>query len=84
MGDFNITAPDREKLQNFLGRNYGLRLDEDIKESTNRGGTVIDLTFSRNVASACKPYVCYFSYHRPAFNRITLDGGLGQRIREEI
>lgn len=72
MGDFNTTIQDRDRLSDFLAKHFNLTLKNNPDESTTLGGTCIDLTFSRNLDLACQPYISYFYYHRPVFNKITL------------
>lgn len=70
MGDFNTTSQNREKLTEFLKNHLNLTLKNNPEEATTLGSSCIDLTFSRHLDLHCKPYVSYFSYHRPIFNRI--------------
>lgn len=72
LGDFNISESERPKLEQYLEHDFGLKLQNDTSEKTTLGNTCIDLTFSRNTELQCKPFVAYFSYHRPVFNKICI------------
>lgn len=65
-GDFNIDVLKRENVD-FLTLMSDLRLTlaNDVRQTTTHGGTVLDLTFTRNIHASITRYVCYFSYHRP-------------------
>jgi hypothetical protein len=49
-----------------------MELKNDLTEQTTLSGRCIDLSFSRYMHLICEPYVSYFSYHYPVFNKITL------------
>ena len=78
MGDFNTSETDRLKLEHSLEREFSLQLITNPNEGTTLGNTCIDLTFSRGLNLTCKPYVSYFSYHRPVFNKIHLGADKNQ------
>jgi hypothetical protein len=74
VGDFNISKDNRAKLKEHLSKHFHLELKNDPAEQTTLSGSCIALTFSRytRMHLICKPYVSYFSYHYPVFNKITL------------
>jgi exonuclease III len=72
VGDFNISEDDQAKLKEYLHKHFHLELKNDPGKQTMLSGSCINLTFSRYMHLICKPYVSYFSYHCPVFNKITL------------
>ena len=69
-GDFNLNIVDNPLLCDFM-MGFGLNYI-DSTGSTTLGGTKIDHTFAKNIEISSKTSVCYFSYHRPIFIRVTL------------
>lgn len=70
-GDFNVNIDDDRWLIELFQRDFGLTYIPS-PYSTTLGNTTLDLTFTRDIGATCVPYVSYFSYHRPLFNKIKL------------
>lgn len=70
-GDFNTNIDDDAWLIELLRSDFGLTYITSPYPTT-LGNTRIDLTFVKNLDTDSMPYVSYFSYHRPLFNKIKL------------
>lgn len=68
-GDFNSKVEDDPWIIDFMDEDYGMAYIPP-PHPTTIGNTTIDLTFARDLTIEVMPYVAYFSYHRPLFNRI--------------
>ena len=71
-GDFNldVSKPDCSEFLEFMRENFGLKLANDVRKTTTKNGTVLDLTFIRNMTAEVTRFVSYFSYHRPILSVI--------------
>ncbi|XP_038117306.1 ATP-dependent DNA helicase PIF1-like [Culex quinquefasciatus] len=71
-GDFNldVSKQDSSRFVEFMAYHFKLRLSNDVKKTTTLGGTVLDLTFTKNIEAAVTRYASYFSYHRPMLSVI--------------
>jgi hypothetical protein len=69
-GDCNVEALN-DRLKQFLNK-FRLVLTTDPTDIATFKNTVIDLTFSRDISAACKPYISYCSYHCPALSSTQL------------
>ena len=66
-GDFNVDVSKQEndKFVKFMFDHFKLCLTTNVKEPTTLGGTVLDLTFTKNIKAEVTRFISYFSYHRP-------------------
>lgn len=65
-GDINMDLKKKENEQfvNFMEETFGLTLKTNPGLATTRGGSCIDMVFTRHLDKIdCKNYVSYFSYH---------------------
>ncbi|KAL1399892.1 hypothetical protein pipiens_000176, partial [Culex pipiens pipiens] len=71
-GDFNldVSKQDSSRFVEFMANHFKLRLSNDVKKTTTLGGSVLDLTFTKNIEAETTRYASYFSYHRPMLSVI--------------
>jgi hypothetical protein len=69
--DFNIDIQGNRSFLEFMKREF--RLEYIPTTPTTLGNTMTDLPFVRNINVSIKPFVSYFSYHRPLLNKIVID-----------
>lgn len=75
-GDFNVNFASENslKLVEFLKDKLNLSMKNSPQTSTTRSGTTIDGVFTRSLNFVeCKPYISYFSYHKPLITKIYND-----------
>jgi hypothetical protein len=71
-GDFNSNIQDDRWLIEFIRNEFMLTFVQNDKPTTI-GNTIIDLTFVRGLEASSIPFISYFSYHRPLFNKVLLN-----------
>jgi exonuclease III len=72
MGDFNINVEKLNDFRKFILQTFNTEFINDTKEPTTLGNALTDLSFARNINASCKPYISYFSYHTPVFNKVLM------------
>ena len=75
-GDFNVNFASEKslKLVEFMKDKLNLSMKNSPQTSTTRSGTTIDGVFTRSLNFVeCKPYISYFSYHKPLITKIYND-----------
>ena len=70
-GDFNLDVQKESWIIDFMRHTFDSELAKNSSPTT-LGNTKIDLTFIKGVEGTSMPYVSYFSYHRPLFNRLRI------------
>jgi hypothetical protein len=72
MGDFNINVEKLDEFRKCMLLTFNAEFIIDIKEPTTLDNTLTDLSFAKNINASCKPYISYFSYHTPVFNKVLM------------
>jgi exonuclease III len=72
MGDFNINVEKLDEFRKFMLRTFNKEFINDTKEPTTLGNTLTDFSLAWNINASCKPYISYFSYHIPVFNKVLM------------